>query len=396
MKQSEISLNETFTFENLFRSLKKCNRGVNYKRSVQECNVYCIDYITGAIIEILSGGIPSIKSSEHTIIYERGKARIITPINIKDRVIQRNLCDTVLIPAITPHLIYDNGASMPGKGVEFTRIRFNSFIEKAKRMWGADNLYALTFDFKSYFDNIPHSECYHILDKYIADKRIVNLCISLIESYKLDEINQIEDEEIQEKRLKDLWEHKDKGVCLGSQLSQIMAVAVPNSLDHYIKDQLGTKFYIRYMDDGIIISNDKKKLQELLCLIRNKAAQIGLTLHEKKTRIVKLTHGVTFMKIKYKVTKDGKTIKRLVRSSAVRQRRKLKKLKKKVDAGKLTLNDVYMSMQSWNAHAKLAASWHTTKSMFKLYDKLFGGYKLTRLYYKNNPHEKRKRKVTEF
>jgi len=56
-------------------------------------------------------------------IKERGKDRKITPIHINDRVIQKVLCDYLLTPLFTPKLIYDNGASLPNKGVSFTRKR---------------------------------------------------------------------------------------------------------------------------------------------------------------------------------------------------------------------------------------------------------------------------------
>ena len=63
-------------------------------------------------------------------------------------------------------------------------------------------------------------------------------------------------------------------------------------------------------------------------------------------------------------------------------RRKLKKFKIKVDNGVMELDDVYNSMQSWLSHAKLAQSYHTVKSMLKLYDELFGGYKITKMYFR--------------
>jgi hypothetical protein len=172
------------------------------------------------------------------------------------------------------------------------------------------------------------------------------------------------------------------GICLGSQISQILALVVPNELDHFIKDKMQMKRYIRYMDDGIIIHKDKeflKKLYEKMKVICNK---LGLTFNAKKTKIVKATKGISFLKIKYRVV-GKKLIKTLVRSGIVRMRRKLKKFKKKVDNGTMKLDDVYNSIQSWLTHAKLAKSYHTVKSMLKLYDDLFGGYKITKRYFRN-------------
>lgn len=85
------------------------------------------------------------------------------------------------------------------------------------------------------------------------------------------------------------------------------------------------------------------------------------------------------MKIKYKIVGD-RLVKKLSRSSIVRMRRKLKKFRKLVDNGKMKLNDVYNSIQSWVAHSKRAMSYKTRNEMLELYDKLFDGYKMTKRY----------------
>lgn len=393
---NSYTLESVITYSNYFNALMECNKDVNYKYSVQSYDNACMFSICETINTILDGKIPEIRDVHNVVIRERGKERIITPIEIGDRITQKVLCDNLLVPLIMPHLIFDNGASLKGKGTNFARKRVNKFIEQAKRMWGADNLYALTFDFKGYFDNIPHEQCYRVLDKYIEDKRLVDLIIGIIESYKLKDIQAIEDAEERAERLRILRAHKDIGICLGSQISQIMAVAVPNDFDHYIKDVRGFKFYERYMDDGVIIFNDKDTLIRLKDELSDLAEKYGLHFNKKKTRVVKLTKGFTFLKIQYKVFKDSdETLKKLVRQGIVRERRKLKKFEEKVRNGEMSLDDVYANMQSWNAHSKFAKCDTTTKAMFELYDKLYGGYRMTRKYYNDNPDVKRRRKVTK-
>lgn len=276
---------------------------------------------------------------------------------------------------------------------DFARRRVNSFIEDAKREYGGENLYALVFDFKSYFDSIPHEQCYRVLKKYLYDERLVELTIGIIESYKLRNIATMDDEEQRNKTLERLHNHKDVGICLGSQISQIMAVAVPNEFDHYIKDVLKLKYYERYMDDEIIIFNDKEKLLQLKSELSELAKKYGLRFNDKKTYVVKLTKGFTFLKIKYHINAEGKTVKRLVRSGIVRERRKLKKFKNKVEHNEMSLDDVYNNIQSWNAHSKIAKCYTTSKNMFGLYNKYFNGYKMTQKYFKDNPNVVRRRKV---
>lgn len=388
----QITLDEVITYQNFFSALKDCNRTVNFKYSVQKYNTMAANIIAEDITAIRAGRIPEITNARQIVIFERGKKRVITPIDIRDRAIQKVLCEKVLLPSITPYLIYDNGASLKGKGTDFARKRLNLFLEKAKRKYGAANVYALVFDFRNYFDSIPHRECYRVLKKYVSDERLVRLVIGIIESYKLQEINSMEDPGEKEDALRRLKNHEWKGICLGSQISQIMAVAVPNDFDHYIKEKLRMKYYVRYMDDGIILHNDKDKLNRIVRLLKEEARKYGLELHERKTYVTKATKGFTFLKIKYHFDGD-RTVKRLTRPGIVRERRRLKAFAVKVRDGSMSLDDVYNNMQSWNAHSAAAKCYKTTRSMFELYDREFGGYRMTRRFYREHPEEKRERKV---
>ncbi len=219
-----------------------------------------------------------------------------------------------------------------------------------------------------------------ILKKYFRDKRIIGLVMAIIRSYQETEIRSIEDIDERNRQLAALKNNELSGICLGSQISQIMALVVPNVLDHYIKDKLGVKHYVRYMDDGIILSNDKEYLRMIYSEMVKIADDLGLRFNEKKTQIVKMTKGITFMKIRYIVTPSGKLIKKLHKSGIIRMRRKLKKFKRLVSLGLMTLDDVYNSFQSWVSHSYLANSYRTRKNMIKLYNDLFDGYRVTKKY----------------
>lgn len=149
-------------------------------------------------------------------------------------------------------------------------------------------------------------------------------------------------------------------------------------LDHFIKDMCGIKHYIRYMDDGVIFSDSKVFLHDLLEKMKEICDKLGLTFNVKKTRIVKVSRGFVFMKVRYRVTSTGKIIRTLTRAGIVRMRRKLKKFRRLVNEGKITLDDVYNSMQSWLAHSKVALAYHTRRNMLKLYNQLFDGYRITK------------------
>lgn len=368
------------SMQHFVQALQKCRKGVNWKGSVQ---VYTENFLTeiqaarhSLLVDVQ---LPKLTSTKRIEVYERGKRREIVPIRISDRMIQRVLCDHALVPRMQPTLIYDNGASMKGKGVDFTRKRMETHLRKAIKKYGTD-FYALTFDFKSFFDSIPHKTCLKVLYRYFTDKRIIGLTMAIIKSYQLSMLDEIEDADEREEKRRLIMNNEAVGICLGSQVSQIMALVVPNLLDHYIKDQIGVKHYIRYMDDGVILSDDKEFLHQLYSEMKQICATLGLTFNDKKTKVVKVTKGFTFLKIQYRVTQTGGVVNRLTRMGTSRMRRKLKKFKKLVDRGDIALEDVYNSIQSWVAHSKIAKSYKTRRSMLRLYNQLFGGYRMTKKY----------------
>lgn len=367
------------THQNYIEAMYKCKIGVIWKSSVQIYVQNVICEIDNVIEILLDGKLPPFTSTKIIVLSERGKLRAIVPITIKDRMTQRVLCDNALVPVLQSKLIYDNGASMKGKGVDFTRRRLNYHLERAIKEYGS-HFYVMTFDFKSFFDSIPHQTCENILRRYFTDECLIKTFMGIIKSYQRSKLKKLPESDYKRKTLTALDNNELRGICLGSQISQIMALVVPNKLDHYIKDKCGVKHYIRYMDDGVLFSDSKEFLQELYEHMKVIVAELGLSFNEKKTHIGKISNGFTFLKVRYKVTDTGKIVKTLSKTGIVRMRRKLKKFRRLVDEGRMTMDDVYNSMQSWHEHTRVAMAYHARINMIKLYNKLYDGYKLTKKY----------------
>ena len=374
------NFDKVFSYQHFYDALHKCLKGVSWKASVQLYLQRCVEFITDTYNSLHNGELPKLKHTLSIVLFERGKRRVITPIRIEDRITQRVLCDHALVPAISRKLIFDNGASMKNKGVHFTRKRAEQHIREAMSEYG-DNFYALVFDFKSFFDSISHKECLRILNELFTDKRLVGITMAIIKSYQLEEATKIKDENLRKETIRKLKNNEGVGICLGSQVSQSMALIIPNDLDHFIKDGKGMRHYIRYMDDGFILSDDKELLIKLFEEMQIVAERLGLKFNQKKTRIVKVTKGFVFLKVRYRV-KNGKLIKTVVKDGTTRMRRKLKKFVNLVQNGDMTNDDVFCSMQSWLGHSRYAMTHKITKRMLGLYNKLFGGYRITKLWHK--------------
>lgn len=376
-EQKEYTYDKVFTFQHFLKVYPKCVKGVNWKASVQNYIINSVLKLYNDFISIRNRKLPTPVSDKEIVLYERGKPRIITPIHIKDRVIQKVLCDYALVPILSKKLIYDNGASLEGKGVLFSRNRMLKHLKEAIKEYGTD-FYVLSFDFKSFFDSIPHRTCREMLNRYIYDKEIIELTMDIIKSPYRVRINKIKNKEEKRKLLKQLDNDELCGICLGSQVSQIMALVIANDIDHYIKDVKKCKFYGRYMDDGDVFLKTKEELYELLQGMKEICDRLGFKFNERKTHITKISKGFTFLKVHYSVTNTGKIVKVLVHKGTVRMRRKLKKFEAKVNNNRMTLDNIYDSMQSWVAHSKVANSYITVKSMLKIYNEKYGGYKITK------------------
>ena len=106
--------------------------------------------------------------------------------------------------------------------------------------------------------------------------------------------------------------------------------------------------------------------------IRRECAKLGIVVNEKKTRIVKLTRGFTFLKKRFNYGETGKVIVRPCRSAVTRERRKLKKLAAFVERGEMTRDQALQSYQSWRGSMMRLDARRTVANMDALFTRLFG------------------------
>lgn len=233
-------------------------------------------------------------------------------------------------------------------GYDFAVSRVTHFLAEHYRKHGREG-YVLVFDFSKYFDTAQHEPVFREFERSGIDDRLVALSKYFIQNFG------------------------DVGLGLGSQVSQIAALALPNRIDHYIKDVLGMKYYARYMDDGCIISESKEKLEICLRELRRLCAEHGIRLNPKKTQIIKLTRGFTFVKVRFRYGANGKVVRRATYKGIRHMRKKLRIFRRWVDSGRMTAADVETSLVSWRGHMKRFHSYHMEQSVERLYRELFKG-----------------------
>lgn len=282
---------------------------------------------------------------------ERGKTREIHAPVIRDRVLQKVVVQHILLPYLSKPLIYDNYASLKRRGTTFARKRFEILLRRYMAKHGTEG-YILQIDIRAYFDSIDHGILKEMVHKRIHEPpEIMRLIDYLIDTSSKTGI----------------------GLNLGAEAPQIFALYYLSFVDSWIKVVQGVKYYGRYMDDMFIISDSKEKLKLLLEGIREKLGNLKLSVNERKTHIVKLRHGFTFLQIKYNVNENGRITKRLTREKVVRERRRLKRFRGLCDQGRMKEFDAMNCYLSWRESMRITcnACYGTIETMDKLFKTLF-------------------------
>ena len=180
-------------------------------------------------------------------------------------------------------------------------------------------------------------------------KRVKEKNINKKEKLKL--INEIENIPLYKKK---------KGFPIGNMTSQIVAISYLNELDHFIKDGLKIKSYVRYMDDGVILSNDKEYLKDCLKKITDMVNQYQLTLN-KKTCIMNVSkNGIDFLGFRYYII-NQKVIMKVRNITKKRLRRKMKKLDYLYIQKKITKKDMNQVIASYQGHLKYGNTYFLRK-----------------------------------
>ena len=131
------------------------------------------------------------------------------------------------------------------------------------------------------------------------------------------------------------------------------------------------KHYERYMDDGCIISESKERLRVCLRELRRLCAEHGIRLNEKKTQIIKLSRGFTFVKVRFRFGRNGAIIRKASYKGIKHMRQKLRIFRRWVDSGRMDAADVAASLTSWRGHMKRFHSYHAERAVIEYYGRLF-------------------------
>ena len=299
-------------------------------------------------------------------IIKEPKMRLIMSQNIIDKSINHLVTKYFLIDIFDNTLINQNVATRKNKGTDYGIKLVKKYLNDIK----FKDYYVLKFDIKKYFFNIDHLICKNIIRTKIKDNDVLNILDNIIDStdydYVNENINKIKDSELKKNpKLREEIEKipiykKGKGLPIGNMSSQFLAILYLNELDHFIKEKLKIKYYIRYMDDGLIIHEDKEYLKYCLKEINIFIKKYKLELNNK-TKIYTKKEGFEFLGFKYYLKKN-KLIIKVKNQTKRRFKRKMKSLNKLVKLEKITYNEYRQVESSYIGHLKYGCTSKLIKS----------------------------------
>ena len=316
---------EMCSFQNLYNAHRAARRGKRDKTEVIKFEMNLAENLCKLQKELTERTYRPC-GYKHFMIYEP-KARSIYAPDYADRVVQHCLCDNILMPMLERRLIYDNAACRIEKGTHFSMDRLSGFIRELYKKHGTEG-YFLKCDVRKYFDSINHSVLKQKLSKVFDGEIFILLC-RIINSYETT---------------------KDVGLPLGNQASQWFALYYLDSVDRLIKERLQIKFYVRYMDDFVLIHNDKDYLRYCLNEIQRVCnAELNIELNEK-TQIFPVKNGVDYLGWHFYLTETGKVIRKLRTSNKRRLKRRMNKKAQDYHDYLLDIDDIKRSLASTNGH----------------------------------------------
>ncbi len=328
-----MTFEECFSFENLIKMHKRCRVGKTHKKEVIGFELNLGENLIKLSMEVLKGY--KVSKYKKFKIYEP-KERIIEALPYKDRLVQMALCCGIIEPILGRKLVYDNTACQKGKGTHFAIKRLHGFLNKFYINNKSNAGYFLKVDIAKYFASINHEILKNKLLKCFNDKKTLELMFKFIDSSNCE---------------------SGYGLPLGNQTSQWFALLYLDEIDRLIKETMRFKYYVRYMDDLIIICEDKEKLEKAKIEIDDKCKK-NLKLNiNAKTQIGLLKNGIDFLGFRHILSESGKIIMLLRQQAKYRIKNKLKLIKKLKDNGYITDDKIKLRLNAYKGHLQNSNSY---------------------------------------
>ena len=320
------------TYEKLLEAHQKAKKGKNRKAELVKFNLKQEEYIMWLYTQLKNG---TYKHGGYVEFYvTEPKLRKIEKSRYIDRIVHTWIAENFLLKYFATQFISTSYACIKGKGTHRAAFCIQKYMRQAKQKWGS--YYIIKTDVAKYFNSIDKRILLKILERKIKDPKLIWVINEILYAQK-----------------------REKGLEIGNYTSQIFANIYLNEVDQYIKHQLKIKYYVRYLDDSVLIVKEKEEAKQVLELIRKFLKEkLDLEFNDK-TQIFKGQQGVNFCGYKIneyrlKIRDRGKRKLKL----------KIKKLKQKVKDGEITSKEAKRYLAGHMGYIKWANIYNLSNKLF--------------------------------
>lgn len=326
------------SMKELCRAARECKKGVARKDGPLDFYLKRVGKCKALRDELVSGEY-KMRIGTLVQIY-RPKRREARAPYYRDRVFQRSMCNNGVYHDLTNSLILDNVACQKGKGTDMAIKRVIRMLQKLHRKAPGAQIYGVHLDVRKYFPSTPHEAVKKLDRAKITEPRFIQYLDEIIESSK--------DGRAWEEIAADPF--GERGTELGSQINQLNQVALLDGLDHMLKSFC--RYYIRYNDDFLVLDHDVEVIRRAREMIDGHLRSMGLTMTDKAGIFDARKGGFYFLRKRFIITDSGKIVIRLHKKALAEERKTLRGLKRGIDSGERTMEDVRRHYQSWIANAE--------------------------------------------
>ncbi len=335
------------SYENLFLAYKKARKGKTKRRYVKRFEKNLKENLIKLRKELLNQTYKTYKLK--TFILRDPKTRKISKSSFRDR-IMHHLIILGIGNKFEKSFIFDSHANQIGKGTHKALERFDKFKRKVSKN-NTRACFVLKADIKHYFEEVDHKILSNIIQRKIKDEKLIWLIQTILGNY----------------RGGGEAPSTEKGMPLGNLTSQFFANLYLHELDFFVKHKLKAKYYIRYVDDFVILHNSKKQLKKWKKQINEfLKRKLKIELHPNKSRILLLGQGIVFLG--FRVFFYHKLIRK---SNLINFERKFNQLNILFKEGVISREKAVESLEGWLAYASHANTYKYRRHVIKLFNKLF-------------------------
>jgi retron-type reverse transcriptase len=331
-------------FENILLAARKAQKGKRFRE-----NVLAFNYDLERELVQLQNQLETKTyhpGNYRTFYIKEPKSRLISAAPYRDRVVHHALCN-IIVPIFERTFIHNSYANRVGFGTHRALKRFTQFARSSR--------YVLQCDIKKYFPSIDHSILKTLIRRKLKCKDTLWLIDTIIDNSneQIPVIEHFPGDDL----LTPL--QRKRGLPIGNLTSQFFANCYLDSFDHFVKEQLKVKKYVRYVDDFALFHDDWQFLAEARIAIEEYLAKLRLKIHPIKSQLFETKHGANFLG--FRIFPDRIRVRT---ENLRRAKRRLKRLQADYADGKIDWLYVSQSLQSWVAHLDHGDTWQLRKKIF--------------------------------